>query len=83
MLKMVWPQVNDLGAASEHWGFFTVFTLNQCLDISACHPYASFNLGFPENLSRKTKTLSRQQAFSQTLKTGCPEGMFSYKAITD
>lgn len=81
-LKMIWPQANDLGAASEHRGFFTVFTLNQCLDISACHPYASFNLGFPENLSRKTKTLSRQQAFSQTLKPGRPEGMFSYKTIT-
>ena len=28
-------------------------------------------------------TLTLKQAFSQTLKTGCPEGMFSHKIIRD
>ena len=39
----------DLGAASKRSAFFTFFTVNQSVD-SAGHLYASFNLGFPENL---------------------------------
>ena len=35
------------------------------------------------SVPQQTLTVRLNQAFSQTLKTGCPEGVFSHKIIRD